>query len=71
VRDSLPKNVTYANMREDRVIFYTNASNQAQEIVYRIRAINRGEYQIPPAYAASMYSPAIKALGISGKIQIQ
>lgn len=66
-RDSVKTdNVEYADVREDRVVFFTTALPQAYEIVYRLRATNSGQFMAPAILAESMYNPAIKAYGEFG-----
>lgn len=63
-------NMDYVDIREDRVVFFGNATSNTQELVYRIKATNIGEYLVPPIYATSMYNPNVQATGESGKISI-
>ena len=71
VRDSVnSSNMDYADVREDRVIFFGSISQDAKEIVYRIKAINTGKYTVPPIFAGSMYDPKIKSHGVVGNIII-
>ena len=51
----------YADMREDRVVFYVAANRDVQEIVYRIKATNVGTYNVPPAYGEAMYDRSVIA----------
>jgi uncharacterized protein YfaS (alpha-2-macroglobulin family) len=60
----------YADMREDRVVFYVNASNEVSEIVYRIKATNVGAYTIPPAYGEAMYDRSVIGRSTAGKIEV-
>jgi uncharacterized protein YfaS (alpha-2-macroglobulin family) len=71
VTDSL-KNTTmdYVDIREDRVNFFGGVSSSAQEIVYKIKAVNIGKYLVPPAYAEAMYNPNTKAQGVSSEITV-
>lgn len=72
VRDSLPQEgIDYADIREDRVIFFTSASADNREIVYRIKAVSPGTYTVPPIFATSMYDPGVQANGIADKITVQ
>lgn len=72
VRDSLKRdNVDYFDAREDRVLFFLTATSNNKEIVYRIKATNKGEYTVPPILATAMYNPAVKANGAAGKITVQ
>lgn len=71
VRDSLGQGILdYFDVREDRVLFFTSVGPQLQQIVYHIRATNKGEYIVPPILAASMYNTAIKAMGVAGKMVV-
>lgn len=72
VRDSLkPDNVDYFDAREDRVLFFLTAFPDSREIIYRIKATNKGTYTVPPILANAMYNPAVKANGVAGKISVQ
>lgn len=54
-------NPDYMDVREDRVVFYGTARPEIQEIVYKVRAINKGTYVVPPLYGESMYDQTIFA----------
>lgn len=72
VRDSIPQDgIDYADIREDRVIFFTSVGPESREIVYRIKAVNPGNYLVPPLYAVSMYDPNVQASGTSDKIIVK
>ncbi|HEY5760936.1 MAG TPA: alpha-2-macroglobulin [Steroidobacter sp.] len=60
----------YADMREDRVVFYANATGEISEIVYRIKATNVGSYVTPPAYGEAMYDRAVVGRSAAGKIEV-
>lgn len=67
VRDSVKATaMDYADVREDRVVFFGFVDASAKEIVYRIKAINTGKFTIPPIVAESMYDPAVKGRGLAG-----
>lgn len=61
----------YADMREDRVVFYVSALPDMQEIVYRIKATNVGTYTTPPAYGEAMYDRSVVARSAAGKISVE
>ena len=63
--------LSYADMREDRVVFYVSASDQVAEIVYRIKATNVGTYTTPPAYGEAMYDRKVVARSTSGKLTVE
>ncbi|MBA2078486.1 alpha-2-macroglobulin [Rhodanobacter sp. PCA2] len=58
----------YADIREDRVVIYGTATPDVREFVYRIKATNAGKFQVPPAYAESMYDRAIQGRAPGGKV---
>lgn len=60
----------YADMREDRVVFYANVGADLSEIVYRIKATNVGSYVTPPAYGEAMYDRSVVGRSASGKIEV-
>lgn len=49
----------YTDVREDRVVFYGTINPQIQEIVYKVRTINKGTFIVPPLYGESMYDRTI------------
>lgn len=69
-KNSTANYLNYYDAREDRIVFYLTATPDVQEYTYRIRAINKGTYSIPPIYAVSMYHPKITAENIGGVIVV-
>jgi alpha-2-macroglobulin len=63
--------LNYADFREDRVVFYSPVKAEIQELVYRIKAIAVGEFNVPPAYGESMYERQIRARSLGGKIIVE
>jgi uncharacterized protein YfaS (alpha-2-macroglobulin family) len=61
----------YADMREDRVVFYVSATRDVQEIIYRIKATNVGTYNVPPAYGEAMYDRSVVARSPAGKLTVE
>lgn len=49
----------YTDVREDRVVFYGTVYPEIKEIVYKVRAINKGTFIVPPLYGESMYDRTI------------
>jgi uncharacterized protein YfaS (alpha-2-macroglobulin family) len=71
VNDSVkPQNMDYADAREDRVNFFGAVNPQAVEVVYRIKAVNKGKFTAPPVFAASMYDPAVNAQSATGSMLV-
>ena len=57
-------------MREDRVVFYVDATKDMSEIVYRIKATNVGNYVVPPAYGEAMYDRGVVGRSAAGKLEV-
>jgi uncharacterized protein YfaS (alpha-2-macroglobulin family) len=47
--------IEYADIREDRVIFYGSVNSTLTEVTYKVRATNVGEFVVPAAYGEAMY----------------
>lgn len=60
----------YADMHEDRVVFYVEANQEISEIVYRIKATNVGNYVVPPAYGEAMYDRSVMGRSVAGKLAV-
>ncbi len=61
----------YADVREDRVVFYGTASRNLAEFTYRIKATNTGQFTVPPAYAESMYERGVQARSAGGVLTVE
>ncbi|MDR3490810.1 MAG: alpha-2-macroglobulin [Gammaproteobacteria bacterium] len=71
VRDSVNSDdIDYADVREDRVVFFTSVGPDVKEIVYRIKAVNAGKYVTPAILASSMYDTNVISNGIAGSIAV-
>ncbi len=68
---SIISDTDYADIREDRVVFFTSLNPDAKEIVYRIKATNTGTFTVPGVFAESMYFPALKARAKSSILRVQ
>jgi uncharacterized protein YfaS (alpha-2-macroglobulin family) len=60
-------NIEYADVREDRVVFYGTVTRDFGEVVYRVKATNSGRFVVPPAYAESMYDRKVQARAAGGQ----
>jgi alpha-2-macroglobulin len=60
----------YADMREDRVVFYASAGDGVSEVTYRIKATNVGKYVVPPAYGEALYERSVVGRSAAGKIEV-
>lgn len=56
------RNVDYVDVREDRNVIFTNFSAEARTFEYKARVINSGKFNVPPAFAESMYNPEVYSL---------
>lgn len=66
IRDSVKTDCTdYADIREDRVIFFGSIGPESKEIVYRMKATNAGRYAVPAVLAQAMYAPSLYGRGIA------
>lgn len=59
--------VRYADVREDRVVFYGNVTTDASEVSYRVKATNSGKFAMPPAYAEALYDRSVRARSAGGQ----
>ena len=57
--------------REDRVIFYGSVPPSLGELRYRIKAVSKGHFTLPPAYTTGMYEPAVRGRSTSGAIEVE
>ena len=60
-------NIEYADVREDRVVFYGMITGDVSEVTYRIRATNAGTFVVPPAYGESLYRRNVQARSAGGQ----
>lgn len=68
--ESVSGNATFYQIREDRLVIYTNLSRTAQEFTYKAQIGAIGTFAIPPIYAASMYNPQVNATGTTGTFKV-
>jgi hypothetical protein len=61
----------YVDVREDRLLVYGSAGSTQTEFSYRIKAVNRGSYQVPPLFAESMYQKSTQARSLSSRIVVE
>lgn len=45
----------YVDIREDRVIIFGTVTGDMQEFSYKVRAINKGKFVVPPIFGEAMY----------------
>ena len=63
-------NIDYADIREDRVVFYGNVYGDWMEVTYKARATNVGNFVVPAAYGEAMYEHRVfgRSAGASFKV---
>ena len=52
---------SFSEIREDRVIIYTDLTRSGSDFTYRAQITSGGIFAIPPIYAESMYNPDVSA----------
>jgi uncharacterized protein YfaS (alpha-2-macroglobulin family) len=62
--------LTFADPREDRVVFYGTVTHEVQEVQYRIKASNVGSFEVPPAYGEAMYDRNVLARSTAGRMEV-
>ncbi len=60
----------HADVREDRLILYGDATREAAAFVYRVRATSAGVFRISPAFAEGMYDRKVSALSSAGRLEV-
>lgn len=60
---SLTGPMTYYENREDRVLIFADVTRAGTEFTYSATVTTPGEFAVPPISAASLYNPAIRAVG--------
>ena len=61
----------YIDVREDRVVIYATAGTSVGELTYRVRAVNAGQYTVPPLFAEAMYDRRILARTLGGTLKVE
>lgn len=62
---------TSFSKREDRMLLFGNLFPEERVFRYKIKAVNRGTFTLPPPYAEAMYEPLVRARGLAGKIIVK
>jgi uncharacterized protein YfaS (alpha-2-macroglobulin family) len=60
----------HADVRDDRLVLYSDIGKDASTFVYRVRATNAGVFQAPPAFADGLYDPKTSDISQAGKLEI-
>lgn len=64
-------NIDYADIREDRVIFYGDVVGDWMEVSYKVRATNIGTFVVPAAYGEAMYEHRIYARSAGASFKVK
>ncbi|WP_369660268.1 alpha-2-macroglobulin [Variovorax sp. V15] len=62
--------VQYADIREDRVVFYGGVGKDLLEVTYKARATNVGDYVVPAAYGEAMYDRRVFSRSAGARFQV-
>ena len=62
--------VQYADIREDRVVFYGSVDKDLLEITYKARSTNVGDFVMPAAYAEAMYDRRVFARSAGARFAV-
>jgi len=62
--------VQYADIREDRVVFYGTVDKNLLEVTYKARATNVGDYVVPAAYGEAMYDRRVYSRSAGGRFKV-
>ncbi|MCC6137156.1 MAG: alpha-2-macroglobulin family protein [Bdellovibrionaceae bacterium] len=62
--------VDYVDKREDRVVVYMSLNSNMTEIKYKLKAVNKGKFVLPPIYSESMYDKGMQYRGLSQQMEI-
>ena len=72
VKVNNPMLIDYLDIRDDRQLIFTKAErNKSTEFYYLLRAVNKGNFTLPPISAESMYDNEYHSINGSGEIIIR
>ncbi|MES2297592.1 MAG: alpha-2-macroglobulin [Pseudomonadota bacterium] len=63
--------IDYADIREDRVIFYGSVEHNMTEVTYKARATNAGSFVVPAAYGEAMYEHRVFARSAAATFKVK
>ena len=61
----------FTDRREDRMLIFGTVEPREHTFSYQIRAVNKGRFALPSAYAEAMYSQTVRARSSGGSIEVQ
>lgn len=60
-----------AERREDRMLLFVDLDTQQRTWSYRIRAVNKGRFTLPPTQVEAMYDAALSAHTAAGTVEVR
>ncbi len=57
--------------REDRILFFLSPDTEPRSVRYKVRAVNRGTFSLPPVQAEAMYDRSLRAHERAGVIVVE
>ena len=66
-----PMLLAHAERREERMILYASLDKQERVFVFRIKAVNKGSFSLPAAFAEALYDPDARARTDVGKVEVK
>lgn len=60
----------FVERREDRILIFADIATEPKTYRYRLRAVSKGAFTVPPPYAESMYDLSKRARGAAQTIRI-
>ena len=57
--------------REDRMVVFSDLSVEPSVFTYKIRAVNKGVYTLPPVQAEAMYNRSLQAHSAGGVMVVE
>lgn len=73
VRNSITSEafIDFSEAREDRMLAYMTVVPAGEIIRYKVTAISRGKFAVPPVYASAMYNIMVRAHGVTDELEIE
>ena len=62
--------VDYMDIRDDRIILFTNVNSYNKDFYYLLRVVNKGKFQLPVITADAMYDPEIRSTNGRGIVKV-
>ena len=69
-RDMPPLPIAYLDIRDDRLLLFTQAEPGERAFFYTLRAVTQGRFVLPPVKAEAMYDPAVRSIRGAGEIRV-